>query len=189
MKKYLISALIITLFTISASCKKDNTRVVIKTTMGDIHVELFDNDAPDTVKNFLTYADSHFYDGTIFHRVINSFMIQCGGFNPGMEQKQTAAPIKNEAANGLTNRKGTLAMARTQQIHSATSQFFINVTDNPFLNHGKRDFGYCVFGKVTSGMDIVDAIRMVPTETKGYFQNVPVEDVIIISITRQKAKK
>ncbi len=167
-----------------SACKKNNTNVVIKTTKGDIYVELFDNESPITVKNFLSYAESGFYNGTIFHRVIPNFMVQGGGFTAEMMQKQTAAPIKNEAENGLKNRRGTLAMARTQQVDSATSQFFINVVDNPFLDNGKRDFGYCVFGEVTGGMDVVDAIRQVPTDTVGFHQNVPIEPVEIVSVEK-----
>jgi len=160
----------------------------IKTSMGDIDVELYEKLAPESVKNFLSYVDSKYYDGTIFHRIIDNFMIQGGGMTPDMQNKPTQAPIKNEAGNGLKNDRGTLAMARTSEIHSATSQFFINVVDNHFLNHTNetpQGFGYCVFGKVTSGMEIVDKMKGVKTTTKGFNQNVPVEPVTIISITRK----
>jgi len=156
--------------------------VIISTSKGDIKVELFKNEAPITVENFLSYANDGFYDGTIFHRVIPNFMIQGGGFTPDFVQKETKAPIKNEATNGLKNDRGTLAMARTQVVDSATSQFFINVVDNDFLNNGARDYGYAVFGKVTDGMDVVDAIAGVSTANKGMHGNVPTEDVVIESV-------
>jgi len=186
MKKYFLIILMLILGT--SSCKKENPRILIETSMGDITVELFANEAPGTVKNFLSYADRGFYDGTIFHRVIENFMIQGGGLTSEMMEKETGAPIKNEADNGLSNKRGTLAMARTHEIHSATSQFFINVADNPFLDHGKRDFGYCVFGRVIGGMNVVDAIRMTPVQTVGFHQNVPVEHITIISIKRIEKK-
>ncbi len=187
MKKLIIilSALLISM----SACKKEHTSVVIETTRGNITVELFDNDAPETVKNFLTYVDSGFYEGTIFHRVIPDFMIQCGGFTPGMEQKETRPPIVNEAKNNLQNKRGTLAMARTRAVNSATSQFFINVKHNEFLDHGVRDFGYAVFGKVTAGMDVVDAIQATPTQSLGFQQNVPVEEIVIVKIKRLPKKK
>jgi len=161
--------------------------VVIKTSLGDIKAELYSDQAPLTVKNFLQYAEDGHYNGTIFHRVISNFMIQGGGFTPDMNQKPTRAPIKNEAANGLKNERGTLAMARTSVIDSATSQFFINVKDNDFLNHSSptpQGFGYCVFGKVVEGMDVVDKIKSVRTGNRGPFQDVPVETVEIIEIGR-----
>lgn len=161
--------------------------VVIKTSLGDIKAELYSDQAPLTVKNFLQYAEDGHYNGTIFHRVISNFMIQGGGFTPDMNQKPTRAPIKNEAANGLKNARGTLAMARTSVIDSATSQFFINVKDNDFLNHSSptpQGFGYCVFGKVVEGMDVVDKIKSVRTGNRGPFQDVPVETVEIIEIGR-----
>jgi cyclophilin family peptidyl-prolyl cis-trans isomerase len=139
------------------------------------------------VANFLSYVDSGFYDGTIFHRVIDSFMIQGGGFTPGMEQKQTKLPVKNEANNGLSNLRGTMAMARTGVVDSATSQFFINLVDNLYLDFQAptpRSYGYCVFGKVVAGMDTVDAIAKVRTSDSGRYQNVPVEPVVIESIRR-----
>lgn len=164
--------------------------VIMKTSKGDIKIELFADKAPETVKNFLTYVDSKFYDGTIFHRVISGFMIQGGGFTADMQQKPTSAPVKNEAANGLKNTRGTLAMARTSDPQSATAQFFINVVDNDFLNFTSPDargYGYCVFGKVTEGMDVVDAIRNVKTGSKGFFQDVPVETVEIIEARKVTA--
>lgn len=156
--------------------------VVMSTSMGDIKIELYPNEAPITVENFLTYVRDGFYDGTIFHRVIPGFMIQGGGFTQDMSQKPTRAPIKNEADNGLGNETGTLAMARTMVKDSATSQFFINLTNNDFLNHGYRDFGYAVFGKVVEGMDVVNKIAQVPTGNKGPHQNVPVKPVVIESV-------
>jgi cyclophilin family peptidyl-prolyl cis-trans isomerase len=157
--------------------------ITIKTNHGDIGVELFDEKAPISCENFRQYiADGHFAD-TIFHRVIPNFMIQCGGMDESMSSKPTRAPIKNEADNGESNVRGTLAMARTGVVDSATSQFFINLRDNDFLNHGTRDFGYAVFGKVSSGMDVVDAIAGVQTGDYGGHQDVPVETVKIIDVT------
>lgn len=165
-----------------------NTQVVIATNYGQMHVELFDDQAPATVRNFLSYVDRGFYNGTIFHRVIPNFMIQGGGLMPGMGQKQTAAPVRNEANNQIPNLRGTLAMARTMDPHSATAQFFINVTDNHFLNfrdQSPQGWGYCVFGRVIQGMDVADIIRSVPTRDWGPHQNVPVQDVVITSIRRK----
>ncbi len=162
--------------------------VVIETSMGTMTAELYEDKAPETVKNFLAYVDESFYDGTIFHRVIKGFMIQGGGFTPDMKQKATKKPIKNEAANGLKNDRGTLAMARTQVIDSATSQFFINHKDNDFLNYRAptmQGFGYCVFGKVTSGLEVLDAIADVKTGNRGFYGDVPVETVEIKSIKRK----
>ena len=154
--------------------------VVLTTNHGKITIELDADKAPKTVENFLNYVKAGHYDGTIFHRVINGFMIQGGGFEPGMKQKETGEPIENEAANGLTNDQYTIAMARTSDPHSATAQFFINVKDNDFLNYdGPNNWGYCVFGKVSDGTDVVDAIRKVRTGSKGFHGDVPVEDVII----------
>lgn len=161
--------------------------VVITTSMGAFTVEMWPDKAPATVSNFLQYVDAKFYDGLIFHRVIPGFMIQGGGFSPDMSQKATRAPVKNEACADAPNARGTLAMARTSVIDSATSQFFVNLVDNGFLNHkSKTDtgFGYCVFGKVTAGMDIVDAIAKVPTGNSGGHQNVPGTPVVITSIRR-----
>ena len=160
--------------------------VAMNTSKGEIRIELYPDKAPDTVKNFLQYVDDKFYDGTIFHRVINGFMIQGGGFTADMNQKSTRAPVKNEAANGLKNKRGTIAMARTPNPHSATAQFFINVVDNDFLDFTSPDprgFGYCVFGKVISGMEAVDAIKAVRTAA----QDVPVETVTIVDVRRVAA--
>ena len=157
--------------------------ITIKTNHGDIDVELFDDKAPISCENFRQYVtDGHFND-TIFHRVIPNFMIQGGGMDNGLTSKTTRDPIKNEAENGEKNLRGTLAMARTGVVDSATSQFFINVKDNNFLNHTDRDFGYAVFGKVSSGMDIVDAIAAVPTGNRASHQDVPVEAVTIVEVT------
>ncbi len=165
----------------------ENPVVIIKTAKGDIKVKLFADKAPVTVANFLQYVDNGHYEGTIFHRVIANFMIQGGGFTPDMQQKPTLSPIKNEAQNGLANKRGTIAMARTQVIDSATSQFFINTVDNEFLNFRSPDmsgFGYCVFGEVVEGMDVVDAIRAVPTTRVGPHGDVPAEPVEIIQVVR-----
>lgn len=160
--------------------------VRMQTTMGDIVLELDAEKAPVTVENFLEYARAGFYDGTIFHRVIPNFMIQGGGFEPGMNQKETRAPIKNEADNGLKNVEGAIAMARTPDPHSASSQFFINVKDNDFLNFTSptpQGWGYCVFGRVTEGLDVVHAIEKVATGSRGGHQDVPQEDVVIEKVT------
>jgi peptidyl-prolyl cis-trans isomerase B (cyclophilin B) len=164
-----------------------NPRVLLETSLGNITLEIYPDKAPITVKNFLAYVESGFYDGTIFHRVIPNFMVQGGGMTPGMNEKTTYPPIKNEAANGLSNVRGTIAMARTQVIDSATSQFFINVVNNDFLNYrnnSMQGFGYCVFGKVLEGMDVVDKIVAVPTKTSGYHENVPRSDVLIARAKR-----
>ncbi|HEY8155609.1 MAG TPA: peptidylprolyl isomerase [Myxococcota bacterium] len=161
-----------------------NPVVTLETSLGSIVLELDAKKAPISVANFLAYVDSGFYDGTVFHRVIPDFMIQGGGFAPDMTQKPTKAPIKNEADNGLANDSWTIAMARTPAKDSATAQFFINLKDNDFLNHGSRDFGYAVFGKVTSGVDVVKKIAAVKTTTKSGNQNVPVEPVVIKSAKR-----
>lgn len=156
--------------------------VKLSTNHGDIVLELDAEKAPETVKNFLAYVEAGHYDNTIFHRVINGFMIQGGGFEPGMKQKATQAPIKNEADNGLKNDAGTVAMARTQDPHSATAQFFINVANNDFLNYRSPDiqgWGYCVFGRVTEGLDIIEKIKGVKTGSAGFHQDVPKEDVVI----------
>ena len=156
------------------------TMVKLHTNKGIITLQLDAEKVPNTVKNFLDYVDSGFYSNTIFHRVIGNFMIQGGGFEPGMKQKKVNAPIKNEAANGLKNDNYTVAMARTGDPHSATAQFFINVKDNGFLNYpGQDGWGYCVFGKVVEGKDVVDAIRNVKTGNSSGFQDVPLEDVVI----------
>lgn len=169
-----------------------NPIAIIETSMGTIKVELEQDKAPITVKNFLSYAEDKFYDGTIFHRVMGKensrrdFMIQCGGFEPGMKQKKTKDPIKNEANNGLSNKRGTLAMARTSDPDSATSQFFINVVDNTFLDRSAESDGYAVFGKVIEGMDVVDKIKAVPTTDKSGHQNVPKDDIVIKSVKIEK---
>ena len=165
--------------------------ITIKTSQGTMQAELYADKAPETVKNFLLYVKAGHYNGTIFHRVIKGFMIQGGGFTKDFAEKPTRAPIRNEAANGLKNVRGTLAMARTSDIHSATSQFFINVVDNGFLDYRAstpEGFGYCVFGKVTQGLDVVDKIRAVRTGNHGSYGDVPVEPVEILEITVQAPK-
>lgn len=166
--------------------------VILHTNFGDIKLALNAEKAPITVENFLTYCKNGFYDNTIFHRVIDGFMIQGGGLESGMKEKSTNAPIQNEAANGLSNKRGTIAMARTSDPHSATAQFFINVADNNFLDHrskemfGKtvvQEWGYAVFGEVVEGMDVVDKIKGVKTGNKGFHQDVPKDDVVIHSVT------
>lgn len=164
----------------------ENPRVLIKTNKGEIVLELFPKKAPITVQNFLKYVKNDFYKGTIFHRVIKGFMVQGGGFVAGMKEKETNNTIKNEADNGLTNNRGTVAMARTQRVHSASSQFFINLVNNSMLNHrGKSPdkYGYCVFGKVEKGMDVVDSISRVATGKKANHGDVPKEDIVILSAT------
>jgi peptidyl-prolyl cis-trans isomerase A (cyclophilin A) len=156
-----------------------NPKVLLKTTKGDITIELYPAKAPITVKNILGYVEEKFYDGLIFHRVIPGFMIQCGGLTPEMSSKQGKAPIKNESGNGLTNARGMVAMARTNELDSATSQFYINLVDNVRLDEMK----YCAFGKVVAGMDVVDAIAKVPTGSRRGHQNVPLEPVTILSAT------
>ena len=158
------------------------SQVKLTTSHGAITLKLDAEKAPKTVANFLAYVEAGHYDGTIFHRVIKNFMIQGGGMEPGMNQKKTNAPIENEAANGLKNKRGSIAMARTNDPHSATAQFFINVVDNDFLDFKSpmgQGWGYCVFGEVAEGLDVVDAIRAVRTGNKGFHQDVPVEDVVI----------
>ena len=157
--------------------------ITINTNHGAISVELFDEKAPISCENFRQYVTDGHFDGTIFHRVIPNFMIQGGGMDENMSSKPTRDPIKNEADNGLSNERGTLAMARTMVVDSATSQFFINLKDNDFLDHGTRDFGYAVFGRVAAGMDVVDAIAAVPTGNRGGHQDVPVEAVTITGVT------
>lgn len=156
--------------------------VRLQTNFGAITLELDSDKAPETVQNFLNYVTSGFYDNTLFHRVIDDFMIQGGGFEPGMKQKKAQAPIQNEAANGLKNDAYTIAMARTADVHSATAQFFINVTNNGFLNYkssSPQGYGYCVFGKVVDGQDVIDKIKKVKTGDHAGHQNVPLDDVII----------
>ncbi|MDA3500222.1 MULTISPECIES: peptidylprolyl isomerase [Acinetobacter] len=163
-----------------------NTIIDMKTSMGNIEIELFNDKAPVSAKNFESYVKSNFYAGTIFHRVIPGFMIQGGGMDANMIEKATKAPIINEANNGLKNARGTLAMARTNDPNSATSQFFINVADNSFLNRSAMDAGYAVFGKVTKGMNVVDKIVNVPTGNYGMHQNVPKQPIKIISVQIKK---
>ncbi|TFH86809.1 peptidyl-prolyl cis-trans isomerase [Billgrantia azerbaijanica] len=156
--------------------------IILQTNFGDIHVELDHDKAPKTADNFERYVRDGFYDGTLFHRVIDGFMVQGGGFDTDFNQKPTRDPIENEADNGLKNGVGTLAMARTQDPHSATAQFFINVADNDFLNHSGKSiqgWGYCVFGRVVEGMDVVEKIKAVPTTRRGMHADVPAEDVVI----------
>jgi len=162
------------------------TQVIMETSLGPITIELADDQAPVTVANFLRYVEDHFYDGTVFHRVIPNFMIQGGGFEPGMKEKKAGEPIKNESANGLSNARGTLAMARTPEPDSATAQFFVNVKDNPFLDRAKAAdrVGYCVFAKVIDGMDVVDKIKDVETGRRGGHDDVPRQDVVIQSVRR-----
>ena len=162
------------------------TRVLMKTLFGDITLELDGEKAPATVANFIEYAQSGYYDGTIFHRVINNFMIQGGGFDTEMQQKPTNAPIQNEANNGLKNNRGSVAMARTMDPHSATAQFFINVSDNDFLNfsgENMQGWGYAVFGQVVEGEDVLDKIRVVPTGSQAGYQDVPTDPIVIESVT------
>jgi cyclophilin family peptidyl-prolyl cis-trans isomerase len=174
-----------------AAQQKANPVIMMKTSAGDIAIELSPDKAPDTVANFLWYVENKFYDGLIFHRVMSDFMIQGGGFNKDMLKKEGRPSIKNEADNGLSNMRGTIAMARTDDPHSASSQFFINVKDNQGLDFKSKanpaGWGYCVFGKVISGMDTVDKIRQVPVTTKGMYQNVPVEPVIILNAHKATA--
>lgn len=176
-KKSLIAVLALSAFTTAAFAEQVNIKMT--TNKGVIELQLDGDKAPVTVKNFVEYADAGYYNNTIFHRVIPGFMIQGGGMTADMQEKQTREPIKNEAENGLKNVRGSIAMARTQDINSATSQFFINVADNAFLDNGTRDYGYAVFGQVTNGMDVVDAITKVETTNKAPHQNVPVEPVVI----------
>ena len=187
MLKRFICALFLGLFLAGSvfAAEAKNPVLVLETNLGNVKVELFQKEAPISVKNFLDYAKSGFYDGTIFHRVIAGFMIQGGGFTQEMIPKPTKAPIKNEAANGLKNERGTLAMARTGVVDSATAQFFINVVNNEFLNHrpgGPQSYGYAVFGKVVEGMDVVDKIAATPTGRNKGFGDVPVTPVIIKSV-------
>ena len=159
-----------------------------ETSHGDFTVELYEEDAPQTVANFLRYVDEGFFDGTIFHRIVPGFVIQGGGLTADFSNKETRDPIKNEAKNGLKNSRGSLSMARTSDINSATSQFFVNLSDNAFLDHGPRDFGYAVFGRVTEGMDVIDKIAKVKTGRRKGYQDAPMEDVVIVSARRVDAK-
>lgn len=180
----LIIAIILQLAFVTAGHSQtgENPMVKMTTSFGDIEIELFPNEAPNTTSNFLRYVDEGFFDGLIFHRVIPGFVIQGGGFEPGMTKRATSATIQNEADNGLKNERGTLSMARTNDPHSATSQFFINLKDNDFLDHKSKDsngWGYAVFAKIVSGMDVVDAIAKTPTGDAGGHSDVPVQDAMV----------
>ena len=185
--------LVMTIISLFSACstmpvKEGPPTVIIKTSKGNITLELADKDAPETVKNFLAYVDSGHYKNTIFHRVMNGFMVQGGGFDTDLKQRPAKASIRNEASNGLKNKRGTVAMARTSSVHSAKAQFFINVVDNPFLDHkdkSMRGYGYCVFGKVIDGMDVVDLIKVVPTGNRGPYRNVPNENILIYDVVRE----
>jgi len=159
-----------------------------ETSHGGFTVELFEKEAPITVKNFLQYVDDGFFDGTIFHRIVPGFVIQGGGLTADFANKKTRAPISNEAKNGLKNARGSLSMARTNDINSATSQFFVNLKDNGFLDHGPRDYGYAVFGRVTDGMEVIDKIAAVSTGRRKGYQDAPLEDVVIVSARRTEPK-
>ncbi|WP_290651880.1 peptidylprolyl isomerase [Aquisalimonas sp.] len=165
--------------------EEEQDMVIFETSHGDITLELFPEEAPVTVENFLQYVDDGFYDGTIFHRVIPGFVIQGGGLDADMRPRETREPIKNEADNGLKNERGMLSMARTQDVNSATSQFFINLADNAFLDHGVRDFGYAVFARVVDGMDVVDRIAAIPTERQRGQADVPSETVKVEEARRK----
>lgn len=185
LKRFVLALLVVVCLAGGAFAADKNPVVVMETNMGKVKIELFEKEAPISVKNFLEYTKSGFYNGTIFHRVIPGFMIQGGGFTPALEQKETKAAIKNEAANGLKNDRGTVAMARTMMVDSATAQFFINVANNEFLNHkpgGPRTFGYAVFGKVLEGMDVVDKIVATPTSFQKGNADVPNTPVVIKSM-------
>jgi cyclophilin family peptidyl-prolyl cis-trans isomerase len=189
MTKQLLLLLFMGAFVVFArgNAEAANPKVLMKTSRGDITIELYSDKAPITVKNFLSYVDDKFYDGLIFHRVIKGFMIQGGGLTADLATRTAKAPIKNEAGNGLKNLRGTIAMARSGEINSATCQFFINHVDNAFLDHRDETpegFGYCVFGKVISGLDVVDAIATTPTMTVHGTKDVPRETVTIVSIRR-----
>ncbi|MBF0359865.1 MAG: peptidylprolyl isomerase [Oligoflexia bacterium] len=195
MKHLLLLSICLLLFTSStifiavSAATTANPKIIIKTNMGNMEAELFQDKAPISVKNFLSYMEKGHYKDTIFHRVINDFMIQGGGFDKNLKEKPTNTPIKNEANNGKKNEVGTLAYARTSAVDSASAQFFINVADNSFLDHrdnSDRGFGYAVFGKITSGMPVINRIKMVKTTTKGAYENVPVEPVVILEIAQKK---
>jgi cyclophilin family peptidyl-prolyl cis-trans isomerase len=159
-----------------------------ETTLGNFTVELYDDKAPLSAENFLKYVDEGFFDGTVFHRIVPGFVIQGGGFTEDMTQKKTHSPVKNEADNGVKNTRGTLSMARTNDINSATSQFFVNLKDNDFLDHTRGNFGYAVFGKVTEGMDVIDKIAAVKTGRRRGFEDVPLDPVIMTSVRRADKK-
>jgi len=190
MKQILLAVLILAIIVGTSMGQENavsNPQVVMETSKGEIVLELYPDKAPLTVKNFLDYIDAGFYSGTVFHRVIPGFMLQGGGFSRDMQKKSTLMPVKNEAFNGLKNDRGTIAMARTQDPHSASSQFFINTVDNAFLNYKSQTtagWGYAVFGKVIKGMEVVDAISKVQTGTQGRFRDVPKTPVEIIKVRR-----
>jgi len=181
----LLASLVLTSFVAPILAQDGNPRVKMETSKGAIVLELFPDKSPKTVENFLAYVESGYFDGTVFHRVIPDFMIQGGGFTADLTQKDTRGPVENESNNGLTNDRGTVAMARTRNPHSATSQFFVNVVDNPSLNYSQRGWGYTVFGKVVEGMEVADAISKVPTTRKGSMSDVPAEPVVIQKVTVQ----
>ena len=188
MRTFLVTALLISSFNLIAADKK--SMVLMKTTFGDIEIELFDEKAPETVKNFLRYVDEGFYKGTIFHRVIDNFMMQGGGFTRDFKRRPTHNPVKNEAHNGLTNDRGTIAMARTNIVDSATSQFFINFKDNNFLNHTSKTpqgYGYCVFGRVVKGMSVVNRVAKVKVAPQSGHRHAPTTPIIIESIVRMES--
>lgn len=184
--------LLVAVFILPLAAEDNNPRVLLVTNMGEIEIELYSKKAPVSVENFLAYVQSGFYNGTLFHRVIDGFMIQGGGYDLTMNAKTTRSPIANEAKNGLHNKRGTIAYARTESIHSATSQFFINLVDNDFLDHTgdtPNRFGYAVFGKVTRGMHVVDAIGKVKTESRYSMDDVPAKPVVLLSAKVLEEKK
>lgn len=190
MSLYVFAASFARVSVVSAQGKSVNPMVLVKTNMGSFKVELYPKEAPVTVANFLNYVDKKFYDGTTFHRVIPGFVIQGGGFDKSMTQKSTLAPIKNEATNGLKNLRATLSMARTNDVNSATSQFFVNLKNNANLDHASNaQYGYAVFAKVVQGFEVIEKIAAVKTTSKGSFQDVPEKPIIIESITRIEPEK
>ena len=188
MKPLSIGLALAAAITLSGASAAAQPVVVFETSAGDIHIELEAEAAPVSVENFLAYVDGGFYDNTIFHRVIPGFVIQGGGFDTEFQRKPTRDPIVNEADNGLRNKRGTLSMARTQARDSATSQFFVNLADNAFLDHGERDFGYAVFGRVIEGMDVVDRIAAGETARRNGMPDVPVQPVVVESARRLEAE-
>jgi len=182
---FAVLATAVSFFWIQPVQAADAPVVILKTSLGEIDIELDPKNAPISTANFLAYVDKKFYDGTIFHRIIPGFVVQGGGFTPDMTQKETQPPIKNEASNGLKNLRGTISMARTNDPDSATSQFFLNLVDNAALDPNPESAGYAVFGKITKGLDVIDKMAQVQTTTKGPFENVPVDDVVLISARRK----
>jgi cyclophilin family peptidyl-prolyl cis-trans isomerase len=189
MNRLALAALVGLLIAPACHAQERTSLVIVDTNLGTFKIELYETKAPATVKNFLDYVDGKFYDGTVFHRVIPNFMVQGGGMEPGLKEKPGRAPVKNESDNGLLNVRGTVAVARAADPHSGTSQFFINVKDNHFLDRAKFNdgFGYCVFGRVVEGMDVVDKIKNVATGAQGGHQDVPNQDVVIRSVRRASA--